>query len=76
MYIFYDSVGSIRQDKLKEDVFRAQRMYYLALKLGLKVSPYLRKYSMDILNKYTKMAKSADMKLSPTELMDRITLEL
>lgn len=47
-------------------------MYYLALKLESRVPVCLRKYSMNILNKYTKIAKDMDTQLTISELYIKI----
>jgi hypothetical protein len=58
--------------KLKDDVFRAQRMYYLSLKLEGRIPGPLVIFSKGILNEYTRIAKEMDLKLSPEDLYDRI----
>lgn len=58
--------------KLKDDVCKAQRMYFLCQKLGDRVPPPLKKFSYNILNNYTRMAKEVDLKLSLKELIDKI----
>lgn len=59
-------------EKLKEDIYKAQRMYFLAQKLGDRIpGPFVR-FSMEVLNRYIKMAKEINLKLSPQELYDRL----
>jgi hypothetical protein len=47
-------------------------MYYLSLRLGNRVTPSLRRYSMNNLDKYVKLAKKADLKLTQEELYNSI----
>lgn len=58
--------------RLKEDIYRAQRMYYLSLKLRGKVPSCLSEISRDILNDYTRLAKEMDLKLTSEELYSRL----
>lgn len=70
--MYYDKFASIVKKRLKEEVFKAQRMYYLSLKLDKRVPKALRKFSMGVLDKYTRIAKEMDLKLTSKELYDRI----
>lgn len=58
--------------KLKGDIFKAQRMYMLAQKLGIRISPYLLAYCKDNLNNYIRVAKDMDLKLTDREMYDRL----
>lgn len=58
--------------ELKSNIFKAQRMYYLCIKLGEKVRPCFKRYSMELLDRYIIKAKSVDLKLSDEELLNRI----
>lgn len=58
--------------KLKEDIYKAQRMYFLARKLGDRVPEPLARFSMDVLDRYIKAAKEINLKLSAEELYDRL----
>lgn len=58
--------------KLKDDIYKAQRMYFLAQKLGDKVPEPLSKFSMNVLDRYIKLAKETNLKLSAEELYDRL----
>lgn len=47
-------------------------MYFLAQKLGNRVPEPLVEFSMDVLNRYIKMAKEINLKLTSKELYDRL----
>lgn len=63
------------QKKLKEDLYRAQRMYYLCLKFEHRVPEYFLEFSKNILNIYTRRAKEAELTLTPEELCHRLLQE-
>lgn len=67
-----DKLKERTDKKLKADVYRAQRLYYLCLKYEDRVPECIREFSKNILNVYTCRAKEADLKLSKGELLDRL----
>lgn len=64
--------AAVMNNSLKNDVFKAQRMYYLSNKLDERVLPSLKRFSMEVLNRYTKMAKSYNMELTNEEMINRV----
>lgn len=60
------------KERLKENIFKAQRLYYLSQKLEDRVPQSIRNFSMNILNNYIKDAKKIDLQLTIEELYDRL----
>lgn len=58
--------------KMKEDIYKAQRMYILAQKLGSRIPQSMSKFSKENLDKYTKYAKEIELRLTIEELYDRL----
>jgi hypothetical protein len=57
--------------KLKDDIYKAQKMYLLAQKLENRILPSMSKFSKDNLNRYCRLAKEIDLKLTAEELYNR-----
>jgi len=58
--------------KLKEDIYCAQRMYYLCQKYDKRIPASIKFFCMKTLNNYIKIAKDVELQLSREELYDRL----
>ncbi|WP_054876958.1 hypothetical protein [Oxobacter pfennigii] len=68
----WDRLDTKVKQKVKEDIFKAQRLYYLYQKLGKRAPRNLNEFCKNNLNNYIKLAKQLDISLTPEELYNRL----